>query len=450
MPTFVENPDMHIPEGFYKVFQHATDVVIDSRKVRPGGLFLALKGSQVDGNTYAADALKRGAKAVVVDQPEVIPADNAMAANYWLVDDVLETLQALAAYHRSQLNVTVIGIAGSNGKTTTKSLIYHMLSQEFEVLATPGNWNNYIGLPLTLLQLKPSHQIAVLELGANQPGEYSLLCRMAQPTHGIITNIGLDHLEGYGDFQGVVQAHSEVTEYLKAHDGQLFVNMGDKAVTKIGEGLKGITYGPLNSDNGHDPDFKGWISERTPYLQVGVKPPEKSGIPSYQLATQLYGSYNFSNVMAAVSVAHTFGLSVEQVKKGAQAYEPVSNRSQQILQDGIHFILDAYNANPSSMREAIADFENLKINCRYAVLGDMHELGSYAKDEHHRILHQIKACTFTPILVGPNFYQFSEQFHGYFFKDMESLKAWWKQQSLKGCWVLLKGSRSMALETLLA
>lgn len=439
---------MAFPDALYTRLLEAPDVVIDSRKVRAGSLFFALRGSQVDGNAYAADAVERGAGAVVVDQPQIVPSEEKEAEAYYLVPDVLATMQALATHHRQQLGVPVIGIGGSNGKTTTKALVTQVLQQAHQVHATPGNWNNYIGLPLTLLHLRPDHDLAVLELGANQPGEYAQLCRIAQPDYGLITNIGLDHLEGYGDFQGVIDAHAEITAYLRERQGLLFLNAADQAVASLGARLYTVSYGFRNTRAALQPDFQGTITQRLPTLSVAAQ--DHKGTQLTEVHTQLYGGYNFSNVMAAIAIGRYFNRSIDQVKAGIEAYKPESNRSQVISHYGARVILDAYNANPTSMAEAIADFEALPATCRLAILGDMYELGDYARAEHQRIVALAAAYTFQAVFVGEHFYQFREGYGGTFFYDMEQLQNWWQQQAIADCWVLLKGSRGIALERLLA
>ena len=438
---------MTLLEELYPVFLSCKDVVIDSRKVGNGSLFFALKGTKVDGNQYAADALQRGSTAVVVDKPEIIPTDPEKAGHYWLFHDTLKALQDMATLHRSKLDLPVIAIAGSNGKTTTKALMEHLLAQAYRVHATPGNWNNYMGLPLTILHLNESHQVALLELGANQPGEYRQLCQIAQPTHGLITNIGKDHLEGYGDFDGVVEAHKEVVEYLQINEGTCFLNAADTALRRIVKDLDTISYGPSDSDSGMEPDYQGQLLESAPYLTMLFQPYRNQ--PFYQLSTRLYGSYNFTNALAAACVAHTFGLEVNQIQAGISQYEPSNNRSQQLIYRQAHVILDAYNANPSSMTMAIHDLESLDATCRVAILGDMHELGEHAEKEHRRILELVATCTFRAVMVGPLFYQFSKEYDWSFFPEKPALQSWWQQQDLQGCWVLIKASRGLALETLI-
>ena len=437
---------MSLPPDLYATFLSCNKVEIDSRKVTPESLFFGLRGTKVDGNDYAGAALEQGAIAAVVDNPAIVPEDPAKAAYYQVVPDTMTTLQNLATYHREQCAIPVLVIAGSNGKTTTKALVEAVLSQAYSVHATPGNWNNYLGLPLTILQLKADHQVALLELGANQPGEYELLCRMAQPTHGLITNIGKDHLEGYGDYEGVVQAHKEVVDSLKQQQGTLFLNAADQALRQIGKGLETIAYGPADLEVSRPLNCVGHLLERAPSLKMTVEVP--GGPPPFQLNTKLYGGYNFLNALAAAAVGHTFKVAPKQIKAGIERYEPANNRSQVIQYKGGTVILDAYNANPSSMREALNDFDQIAAECRMAVLGDMHEMGAHADHEHRQILELLTRCSFRAVMVGPLFYQFTDAYPWPFFPDKAGLWQWWQAQTFTGCYILIKGSRGLALETL--
>ncbi len=418
-------------------------MTIDSRNVTKDTIFFGLKGNQVDGNQFATHALEKGAKAAIVDDPAIIEDGNT---NYILVDKVLDTLQDLAAHHRNQLKIPVIGITGSNGKTTTKELIQHVLGKSYRVFATQGNLNNHIGLPLSVLSIDNACNLAILEFGANHHGEHELLCHIAKPSHGIITNIGKDHLEGYGSFDGVVKAHQEFTDHLKTNTGLLFTNIDDPNVQALAEGLLKVTYGNYN----YHPRINcgGVINQSIPILGVSVTKPLNQESP-FGINTQLYGQYNFSNVMAAVCIGQYFNIPRTAIQNGIQAYQPGNNRSQLIEYGNKTIILDAYNANPSSMDMALKDLEKLANPCKVAILGDMFELGEYSEQEHQQIVEQVTDSSFKGVFVGKQFKALENNSDNLFFSKVEEAKDWFKTTDLSNCWVLIKGSRGMALETIL-
>lgn len=429
--------------AIYNLYEKSSGVTIDSRKVTKDTIFFGLKGNQVDGNQYAADALEKGAKAAIVDDPSVIPGD---AKDYIHVDDVLKTMQDLASYHRDQISIPVIGITGSNGKTTTKELIRSVLAQSHRIYATEGNLNNHIGLPLSVLSIGRDFDLAILEFGANQHGEHEMLCRLAKPSHGIITNIGKDHLEGYGSFEGVIQAHQEFTNYIKSQNGILFTNMDDPNVQALAKGLLQVNYG--NSNSHQRLNCGGVITKRFPALGIRVTNPLNEE-PAFDIDTKLYGQYNFANVMAAVCIGQYFNVSLDDIQKGIQAYEPENNRSQIIKEDNKAIILDAYNANPSSMEMALKDFVELGSSCKVAILGDMFELGEYSKQEHQRIINQVNQAGLKGVFVGSQFANLKDDSNHLFFDEVDKAKQWFKNNDLTNCWILIKGSRGMEMETII-
>ncbi len=429
----------------YQIFQKSTGLTIDSRKVTTNNIFLGLKGKRVDGNNFANEALEKGAMAAIVDDPEVIPKDSGKS-KFIPVKDSLSTLQDLATYHRTQLSIPVLGITGSNGKTTTKALLKTVLSQSYRTFATEGNLNNHIGLPLSVLSLTQNYQMAVLEFGANHKGEHERLCRIAQPTHGLVTNIGKDHLEGYGGMEGVIKAHQEFTNYLKQISGILFTYTDDPHVRELAKDLLKVSYGQANGPN--NPDCAGVIKNHFPALSIHVSQSLGSNEP-FDLETRLYGSYNFPNVMAAVCIAQYFKLPVHTIQSAISVYEPVKNRSQIIREGQKQIILDAYNANPSSMESAINDFAAIDSPCKMAILGDMSELGDYSEKEHKSIIEKMENLGIKTAFVGPNFYQFKDESENLFFNDIQAAKAWYQTTDLAGCWILVKGSRSLEMEKVL-
>ncbi len=418
----------------YKLYQQYPTICTDSREVPDHSLFFALKGENFDGNRFAQEALEKGAAYAIIDDSQYKKGEH-----YILVDDSLATLQHLAAYHRRQFDIPVVGITGSNGKTTTKELITQVLSGQYKAYGTKGNLNNHIGLPLSLLEIQYSTEIAVLEMGANHQGEIQQLAEIAHPTHGLITNIGKDHLEGFGGVEGVKWAKGELFNYIKANEGTIFVNADDDKVVQLGKEISQITYGIEKESV----DYSGKIDQVSPAVTLTVSPLEIT------IKSQLVGDYNGENILAAVAVADYFDVSPAIIKKQIENYQPRMNRSQLIRVEGNLVWLDAYNANPVSMKAAISNFLQLKGDKKIAILGDMLELGEYSFDEHKMIVEYIQQTELdTVILVGKEFKQVSDYIECLHFNNVEELRDWWKQQSITDAKILIKGSRGLHLEQL--
>ena len=416
----------------HQLFLSFPKISTDTRKVSENCIFFALKGDNFNGNTYASAALKKGAKYAVVDEKQYVLSDH-----YILVDDVLETLQKLAGYHRSQSNAKVISLTGSNGKTTTKELINAVLSKKYKTIATVGNLNNHIGVPLTLLSIQADTEFAVVEMGANHQKEIEFLCEIAQPDFGYITNFGKAHLEGFGGEEGVIKGKSELYEYLLSHKKATFLNADDPIqLEKLGSYVNKF----------------GFSTDKHQYYKItflGANPFVELEAEELVITSQLIGSYNFTNCAAAVLIGKYLNISLPDIKAAIEAYIPENNRSQIIEKNGHHIVLDAYNANPTSMKAALENFKALDQQNKIVFLGDMFELGPAAAIEHQNIAELTEQFGFT------NAYLIGENFDGIItsLKTFESLEAaadYLKKHPLKAkSNVLIKGSRGMALERLL-
>lgn len=427
-------------ERLYGIYLKHPIVRNDTRKIVPGCIYWSIRGERFDGNTFAAEALNQGAAYAVVDTPELAVNDR-----YVLVEDALEALQALARHHRQQLGIPVIAITGSNGKTTTKELLFRVLSETKNAFATPGNLNNHIGLPLTLLQLTKEHDVAIIELGANHQGENAFLCDICEPDAGIITNIGKDHLEGFGGMDGVEKANAELFDYLRKKDGLAFVNIDDERVVRNSAGLKMTTYGTAEGV-----DFRGTVLGKFPFL-TGKIEETKTGAAT-EISSHLFGSFNLYNLLVATAVGTHYGVPASQIKKAIESYIPANNRSQILMQGTNKIILDAYNANPSSMSGALADFSDYPSDKKVLVLGDMFELGEDSPSEHEAILKSIDFSKFAAVaLAGKEFYAFKSEFPaGHFFEETAALKSWFREQHFEHATVYAKGSRGMRMEEVFA
>lgn len=405
----------------------------DSRKVMPGSLFFALKGDNFNGNLFSATALENGASYAIIDDPAQYSGERTL-----LVKDVLESLQELASLYRSELKIPIIGITGTNGKTTTKELVAAALSARFKTLSTPGNFNNHIGVPLTLLSIKPDTEVAVVEMGANHPGEITSLCQIARPTHGLITNIGKAHLEGFGNFQGVIKAKKELYDYLNQYGGRVFVNSGNELLMQLSENSQRVTYGSQSGDS-----VQGTPVAEESFLKINLEKPLKSVV-----ATHLAGNYNFENAMAALCVANHFKVETDRAIAAISAYVPGMNRSQVVHSGSNTLILDAYNANPSSMKAAIDNFNHLKADHKILILGDMFELGPDSPDEHRAILDFIAQQQYLKVITaGPVFCQVAADFKNVeCYRTTDDLKEALTKNPLHNSTILIKGSRGMKME----
>lgn len=426
-------------EELYELYTRSRKVTTDTRNILPGSIFFALKGDNFNGNEFAQSALEKGAAFAVIDDGKCGGEDRCI-----LVPDVLETLQLLAAYHRDQLDIPVIGITGTNGKTTTKELLNAVLAEKYVTYCTQGNLNNHIGVPLTLLAIQPDVELAIVEMGANHKREIAGLCAIAKPTFGLITNIGKAHLEGFGGFEGVKVAKAELYDFIKETGGTIFVNDDNSILHEIytSRGITNtVTYGERDINL-----VSGSIISNDPLLTVSWK----SGGSSGQIGTNLTGSYNLENILAAIAVGLHFELSEEQVHKGIASYVPGNNRSQVIRTSSNTLICDYYNANPSSMQVAIDNLAAITATHKTLILGDMFELGEESEQEHQRIVdYALEINADRNIFIGQAFSASKHSPKGVFYSDVQSAIEGIKSNPLSGSTILLKGSRGMKLEMLL-
>jgi len=415
----------------YQHFINFPVVCTDTRKIVENCLFFALKGENFNGNEYASEALEKGAALAIIDESEFEIRNKTI-----LVEDVLETLQKLATHHRTTSKAKVIALTGSNGKTTTKELIHSVLTKKYQTIATVGNLNNHIGVPLTLLSIKPETEIAIIEMGANHQKEIEFLCSLALPDFGYITNFGKAHLEGFGGEEGIIKGKSELYSFLMENDKSIFMNADDPIQnTKLGSYIK--KYG-FSQDNNQFYKIEF----------LGVDPFVKIGFENEVVHTQLIGKYNFTNCCAAILMGKFFNVESQKIKEALEAYVPENNRSQIIEKSGHRIILDAYNANPTSMTAALENFKAMNAEHKIVILGDMFELGESAKEEHQSISDLASTLAFdTIILVGENF--FNTQTKNPKFVNFDELKNYLKELHLAKSSVLIKGSRGMALERVL-
>jgi len=427
-------------KDLYQIFLAHPVVTTDSRDCPEGSVFFALKGESFDGNKFALKALEAGCAYAVIDEAEyAVEGDERLI----LVDDSLKTLQLLANYHRRRLGIPVIGITGTNGKTTTKELISTVLKQKYNVWYTQGNFNNHIGVPKTLLSLKTEHEIAVVEMGANHPGEINTLVHIAEPDYGIITNVGKAHLEGFGSFEGVIHTKGELYDFLRSRLNSKVFLCGDNPYLKaiIGS-LPVVKYGTWESD---DNAVVGEVVECAPYLTFRWK---QKGGEWHRVETHLIGSYNVDNMLAAAAIGLYFGVTPEQVDAALGGYIPQNNRSQLEVTAHNHLIIDAYNANPTSMMAALKNFREMKVEHKFALLGDMRELGESSVDEHQKVVDYLQKSDFEQVwLVGP---EFGKIRHGYrhFIQVEDAIEAL-DAEKPEGYYILVKGSNSIHLSKVL-
>lgn len=423
-------------EELYNRFTECNGLTTDSRHCPEGSMFLALKGETFNGNTFAAQSLAQGCRYAVVDEPQYASPENPWII---LVDNCLETLQKLANYHRRRLGTRMIGVTGTNGKTTTKELIATVLGEKFKVLYTQGNFNNHIGVPLTLLRLKPEHEMAVIEMGANHPGEIKTLVHIAEPDYGIITNVGKAHLEGFGSFEGVIRTKGELYDFLREKgNATIFIQNENPYLNKIAVGLTCVRYGQTPGL-----DVTGKVVACSPFLHFSWT---AEGV-LHEVQTHLIGAYNLDNALAAVAIGRYFGVEDTQICHALSSYVPQNNRSQLVHTASNTLIVDAYNANPTSMMAALENFRQMEAAHKVAILGDMKELGEGSHEEHQKVVDFLKECGFERVmLVGPEFGSTVSSFEHY--KDVKEVEALLAAHPLLECCILVKGSNSMKLSEL--
>jgi UDP-N-acetylmuramoyl-tripeptide--D-alanyl-D-alanine ligase len=419
-------------EELYGIYKHYRSVQTDTRKIEKDDIFFALRGPNFNGNEFAQKAIEKGASYAVIDETKFEIPGKTM-----LVDDVLIALQELANHHRAQFNIPFIAITGSNGKTTTKELIHAILSTTFTTYTTQGNLNNHIGVPLTILNIRDDAEMAVIEMGANHIGEIASYCEIALPTHGLITNCGKAHLEGFGSEEGVRKAKGELFDFLRTlTHGYAFVMWDYNYLQKMSKGISGI----IKYGTGGDAHVIGRVLKNDPLLEVEIL----QGLDEKRIKTQLVGEYNLPNVLAAVTIGKFFKVADSKIRSAIENYIPSNSRSQLIQNGDNQIILDAYNANPSSMKLAIENFSKMAGD-KVLILGSMAELGNDSEKEHQALVKQIGDHQWKEvILVGNEFQKISHPFHQ--FKNSDEVNAWMQQQKFKNTSILIKGSRSMQME----
>ena len=431
-------------ESLYEIFQSHPTITTDRRDCPKGSIFFALKGDNFDGNAYAEKAIEAGCSYAVIDEKEYCKNEH-----FILVDDVLTTLQQLANYHRRALRTPIIGITGTNGKTTTKELIAAVLSQKYNVLYTQGNFNNHIGVPKTLLRMTNEHDIAVIEMGANHPGEIKALVEIVEPDHGIITNVGKAHLEGFGSFEGVISTKGELYDFLRTKScaitdenkkPKVFIHGENKHLMKIAHGLHLIIYGIEEK-----PEYSvvGNIGECAPYLSFIWKNNDGKN-NSNHVNSHLIGSYNIYNMLAAATVGLSFGITEDLISQALANYIPTNNRSQLTITQHNKLIVDAYNANPTSMNAALQNFCDMKVTPKMAIIGEMRELGDTSVEEHQKVVDFLRNADFQKIwLVGEEFAKTNTGFR--VFKDVEEVKQEIVKNAPQNLFILIKGSNGTKL-----
>ena len=422
----------------YNIFKGCgCKVSTDTRNIQPGSVFFALKGDNFNGNKYAIEAIEKGCAYAVVDE------ETNQNEKIIKVENTLVALQQLASFHRSQFDIPVLSITGTNGKTTTKELISSVLQKKYKTTYTKGNLNNHIGVPLTLLEINSHTEFAVVEMGANHPGEIKTLCEIAKPNFGIITNVGRAHLEGFGSFEGVVNTKTEMYAYIKEHDGKVFVNSNNQILLNHIENLSIISYGFDDKA-----DIIGIESVSDPFLELQWK--TKNETHGSLLKTNLVGEYNSENVLAAICVGNYFNICIEDINDAISSYFPSNNRSQILKTKTNTLLLDAYNANPTSMNVAIENFFKMKGEHKTMILGDMLELGEENINEHEKILNKIKDSGISNlILVGKTFYSLANHINAKCFNNIDELREYLKLEPIDKSLILIKGSHGIHLERII-
>ncbi|GGZ56984.1 UDP-N-acetylmuramoyl-tripeptide--D-alanyl-D-alanine ligase [Mesonia mobilis] len=415
----------------HQLFLESTGICTDTRKLKKGNLYLALKGDNFNGNNFAVKALELGANYSIVDEEPEEQNDHIIK-----VEDGLDTLQKLAAYHRKYLNLPILSITGSNGKTTTKELIREVLSKKYKTVSTQGNLNNHIGVPLTLLSMNKETEFGIVEMGANHQGEIASLCKIAHPDYGYITNFGKAHLEGFGGVEGVIKGKSELYNYLIKNNKTIFINYDDKIQVEKSKGTDIISF-----SEGKNASHQITFLKADPFVKIKTE--------DTQINSQLIGTYNAKNIAAAICIGKYFKIPAKAIKEAIESYQPTNNRSQIIDQNSNQIILDAYNANPTSMKAALENLEAIPAKNKIAILGDMFEVGDTSAEEHQIIIDLLEKLEFSNMMVcGKNFYQTSTQ-EVLKFENFEDLKNYIQRNNFKESTILIKGSRGMALERIL-
>jgi len=420
-------------KSLYTLFKNEPAVSTDSRSKANGGLFFALKGESFNGNKFAHLAIENGASYAIIDEPEYKKDER-----YILVENVLLTLQKLANYHRETFTIPIIGITGTNGKTTTKELINAVLRCKYKTVCTKGNLNNHIGVPLTLLSITNDAEIAIIEMGANHPFEIAELCEIANPNYGIISSIGMAHLEGFGSFENIIKTKKELYDHISKKNGEVFVNFNDELLRKISSNLQCIYYGDNNSVF-----CKGEYVTSNPFVTISLEENNSKTI----VHSQMIGSYNTSNMLAAACVGKKFGLTNSEIKEAIEQYAPDNNRSQLKKTEHNTLLLDAYNANPSSMEASVTNFKGLEAEHKLVILGEMLELGDVSVEQHKKLYEQVNSFAFEQVfLVGK--WNVSANKNIAVFENTEALIEFLKANNLEGKTILIKGSRGNKLETI--
>ena len=421
-------------DALYHKFEQCSGINTDTRNIVGNSMFFALKGPNFNANLFAADALNKGSRYAVIDDPEV-----AISDQYIVVEDSLLTLQQLAKYHRDKLSIPIVGITGSNGKTTTKELINEVLSSQYKVASTKGNLNNHIGVPLTLLSIDQEDNIAIVEMGANHEGEIAFLCDLTKPGYGLITNIGKAHLEGFGSLEKIISTKKALYDSVKKNGGLVFINKSDQLLTKLSSGYNCSYYLDEDGLNGK------LIDNETGEMNFEYT---TSNYQSPQIKMHLIGDYNLENAMAAIAIGIHFKIDHINIVKALSSYQPQNNRSQWFETRKNNIILDAYNANPTSTLAALEHFLSIKNENKLAILGDMLELGDYALEEHQRIVDFIKMNKINSFFVGPIYASCKNLESSKSYANIDELIKFIKDNSILNKTILLKGSRGIKLEKL--
>jgi len=414
-------------KALYEIFKTHSNISTDHRKVIPNCLFFALKGANFNGNKFSKDALKNGASFAIIDEKEYKTSEQ-----FILVENVIETLQKLANHHRKQFNIPFIGITGTNGKTTTKEFINSVLSKKYKTTYTQGNLNNHIGVPLTILSIKKNCEIAIIEMGANHIGEINFSCNIAEPNYGIITNIGKAHIEGFGSIEGIKKTKNELYQFIQSKNGNLFVNNEDETLLELSKNIKKQTYGNAKAN------CFGKLISSTPSVKLNWN--------NKLITSNLYGAYNYQNILAAICIGKYFNVASDDIKKAIEEYYPTNNRSQIIENNTNTIFLDAYNANPTSMNAAIDTFIENDSSNKLMILGDMLELGDTSIEEHQAIVSRIEKLKINTLFIGKEFNSINNKYNFTYLENVDKVIEWLKHSSLINHQILIKGSRGIRLE----